>query len=61
VSDDSDPTCIICGRPIRESAGEVPVYLGNEFPDLGDHDGSAYHLRKCEDDVFETTFAEVEA
>ena len=58
MNDDENPTCVICGQPVRESDGEVPVYIGNEF-EFGEFDGYAYHLKKCEDEVFETTFAEV--
>jgi len=50
------PTCVICGDAIDESVGETPVYCDN---DVGDYDGDAYHLSKCEDEVFDKVYAEV--
>lgn len=51
------PTCQVCGEPIDESQGEVPVYTTDI--DVGEYDGEAYHLNKCEDGVFETVYVEV--
>lgn len=53
------PTCVICGDPIDESAGEVPVFVGPEIAAEYEYDGTAYHLNKCEDDIFDEVWTEL--
>lgn len=56
------PTCVVCGEVIDESAGGVPVWLDAEMAEeLGEHDGEAYHLNRCEDGVFDEVHAEVKS
>lgn len=53
------PTCVVCGDPIREP-GETPVCLDEEMrDDLGEYDGDAYHLERCEDGVFAEVHCEL--
>ena len=58
-SDTETPQCVICGSPIRRAAGEVAVFVDSDL-ELGEFEGSAYHLKKCEDEVFETVHAQDE-
>lgn len=54
-------TCVICGDPIDESSGQVPVILDqDQREEIGDYDGSAYHLNQCDHSVFETVYAQVD-
>jgi hypothetical protein len=50
---------VVCGDPIDESAGEVPVFMDPELAAEYDHEGTAYHLNACEVDVFSEVYAEV--
>lgn len=58
--DTESPRCAVCGELIVRAAGETPVFFGPEL-NIGEHDGTAYHLNECEDEVFEETYAEVSA
>ena len=54
------PSCVVCGDPINESAGEVPCYLpGDLTAETGEYDGKAYHMNQCEDEVFAEVYCEV--
>jgi uncharacterized protein (UPF0261 family) len=53
-------TCVICGDPIQESHGEVACYIPLSDRDAYEYDGEAYHMNKCEGEIFAEIYAEVD-
>jgi hypothetical protein len=53
-------TCVVCGEPISVASGEVVCWLPSDTADeVGEYDGDAYHLNKCEREVFAEVHCEI--